>query len=100
MTTMDSGRETADGIAIADAAKAASVGHLVYTSVGGAERHTGIPHFESKPRVEEHIESIGIPAIFVRPPFFYENLVARPPAPEDGTVAVRLPLPDGIPCRW
>jgi hypothetical protein len=39
MTTMDSGRgtsgETADGIAIADAAKAASVGHLVYTSVGG-----------------------------------------------------------------
>jgi uncharacterized protein YbjT (DUF2867 family) len=49
MTTMLSGRgtagETADGVAIADAAKAASVEHLVYSSVGGAERHTGIPHF-------------------------------------------------------
>ena len=103
MTTMDSGRgtagETADGVAIADAAKAASVGHLVYTSVGGAERHTGIPHFESKRRVEEHIESIGIPATFVRPTFFYQNLLAQPPAPEDGTIVVRLPLPDGIPLQ-
>jgi uncharacterized protein YbjT (DUF2867 family) len=103
MTTMDSGRgtsgETADGIAIADAAKAASVGYLVYTSVGGAERHTGIPHFESKRRVEQHIESIGIPATFVRPTFFYENLVARPPAPEDGTITVRMPLADDIPLQ-
>ena len=103
MTTMDSGRgtagETADGIAIADAAKTASVEHLVYTSVGGAERHTGIPHFESKRRIEEHIESIGIPATFVRPTFFYENLVGRPPAPEDGTIVVRLPLADGIPLQ-
>jgi len=103
MTTMDSGRgtagETADGIAIADAAKTASVEHLVYTSVGGAERHTGIPHFESKRRIEEHIESIGIPATFVRPTFFYENLLARPPAPEDGTIVVRLPLADAIPLQ-
>ena len=41
---------------------AASVEHLVYSSVGGAERHTGIPHFDSKRRVEEHIESLDIPA--------------------------------------
>lgn len=103
MTTMDSGRgtsgETADGIAIADAAKAASVEHLVYTSVGGAERHTGVPHFESKRRVEEHIESIGIPATFIRPTFFYENLLGRPPTPEDGSIVVRLPLADGIPLQ-
>ncbi|WP_219065794.1 NmrA family NAD(P)-binding protein [Candidatus Mycobacterium methanotrophicum] len=56
MTTMMSGRgtagETADGIAIADAAKATSVQHLVYSSVAGADRHTGIPHFDSKRRVE------------------------------------------------
>ncbi|SRR5258705_3163189 len=103
MTTMNSARrtsgETADGIAVADAAQAASVEHLVYSSVGGAERNTGIPHFESKRRVEEHIESIGIPATFVRPTFFYENLIGRPPAPEDGTIVVRLPLPDGIPLQ-
>jgi uncharacterized protein YbjT (DUF2867 family) len=103
MTTMDSARgtsgETADGIAVADAAQAAFVQHLVYSSVGGAERNTGIPHFESKRRVEEHIESIGIPATFVRPAFFYENLVGQPPAPENGTIVVRLPLPDGIPLQ-
>jgi uncharacterized protein YbjT (DUF2867 family) len=103
MTTMNSSRgtagETADGIAIADAAQAASVEHLVYSSVGGAERNTGIPHFESKRRVEEHIESIGIPATFVRPAFFYENLIGQPPAPEDGKIVVRLPLPDGIPLQ-
>jgi uncharacterized protein YbjT (DUF2867 family) len=103
MTTMDSGRgtsgETADGIVIADAAQAASVEHLVYSSVGGAERHTGIPHFESKRRVEQHIESLSIPATFVRPTFFYENLLGRPPTPEDGSIVVTLPLADGIPLQ-
>lgn len=103
MTTMESGRgtsgETADGIAIADAAHAASVQHLVYSSVGGAERHTGVPHFESKRRVEQHIESIGLPATFVRPTFFYENLIRQPPAPENGTIVLRLPLADGIPLQ-
>jgi uncharacterized protein YbjT (DUF2867 family) len=103
MTTMASGRgtagETADGIAVADAAEAVSVEHLVYSSVGGAERHTGIPHFESKRRVEEHIETLNLDATFVRPTFFYENLLQQPPTPEDGTIVVRLPLADDIPLQ-
>jgi uncharacterized protein YbjT (DUF2867 family) len=103
MTTMASGRgtsgETADGIVIADAALAASVEHLVYSSVGGAERDTGIPHFESKRRVEEHIESLGLPATFVRPTFFYENLLRQPPTPEDGSIVIRMPLADGVPLQ-
>ena len=103
MTTMTSGRGTAgeinDGILIADAAKAAAVEHFVYSSVGGAERHTGIPHFESKRRVEEHIENLGLPSTFVRPTFFYDNLLSQSPAPEDGTIVVRLPMPDGVPLQ-
>jgi uncharacterized protein YbjT (DUF2867 family) len=103
MTTMESGRgtagETADGIVIADAAKDASVEHLVYSSVGGAERHTGIPHFESKRRVEEYIQSLGIPATFVRPTFFYENLLSQPPGPAGVPIVLRLPLADGIPLQ-
>jgi uncharacterized protein YbjT (DUF2867 family) len=103
MTTMTSGRgtvgETADGIAIADAAQAASVEHLVYSSVGGAERRTGIPHFESKRRVEEHIEKIGIPATFVRPTFFYENLLGQLPQSDAESIVVRLPVPDGVPLQ-
>jgi nucleoside-diphosphate-sugar epimerase len=42
------------GHAIADAAVAASVPRVVYSSVGGAERRTGIPHFDSKRDVEEY----------------------------------------------
>jgi len=37
--------ETRQGVAVADAAKAAGVKHLLYTSVASADRHTGIPHF-------------------------------------------------------
>jgi uncharacterized protein YbjT (DUF2867 family) len=39
--------ETRQGISAADAAKAAGV-HLVFTSVGSANRQTGVPHFDSK----------------------------------------------------
>lgn len=40
--------EIRQGKAVADAAKAASIQHFVYSSVGSAERKTGIPHFDSK----------------------------------------------------
>jgi uncharacterized protein YbjT (DUF2867 family) len=40
--------EMQQGKALADAAKAAGVQHFVYSSVGSAERNTGIPHFDSK----------------------------------------------------
>jgi uncharacterized protein YbjT (DUF2867 family) len=40
--------EVRQGKALADAAKAAGVQHFVYTSVVSADRHTGLPHFESK----------------------------------------------------
>jgi nucleoside-diphosphate-sugar epimerase len=39
--------ETRQGISAADAAEAAGV-HLVFTSVGSANRQTGVPHFDSK----------------------------------------------------
>ncbi|MEC5317701.1 NmrA/HSCARG family protein [Brenneria populi subsp. brevivirga] len=67
--------ETRRGIAVADAALAAGVEHLVYSSVGGANRRSRVPHFDSKWRVEEHISKIGIPATIARPVFFMENFV-------------------------
>ena len=66
-------RESRQGILVADAAKAAGVEHLVYTSVGSANRKTGIPHFESKWRIEEHIRAIGVPYSILRPVFFMQN---------------------------
>lgn len=84
--------ETEHGIAIADAAVSAGVPRLVYSSVGGAERHTGIPHFESKRRVEEYLESTPISVRLIRPAFFMDNLAGQEGAP-------RLPLPGGIPLQ-
>jgi uncharacterized protein YbjT (DUF2867 family) len=75
MTTPAGGTEaeTRQGIAGADAAKAAGV-HLVFTSVGSANRQTGVPHFDSKFAVEEHIARIGVRATILAPVFFMENL--------------------------
>jgi uncharacterized protein YbjT (DUF2867 family) len=71
-------KETPQGVAVAEAAAAAKVEHLVYSSVGGAERKTGIPHFDSKFAIEERIRALGIPHTILRPVFFMENLgVAR-----------------------
>ena len=92
--------ETRHGIAIADAAKAAGAPHLVYSSVGGADRKTGIPHFESKRRVEEHLESLQLPTTIIRPVFFMDNFARfAGPTEEDGVLVVRLPLPAGIPLQ-
>src|SRR5438132_5439 len=65
--------ETRQGISTADAAKAAGV-HLVFTSVANANRETGVPHFDSKYAVEEHIAKIGVRATILAPAFFMENL--------------------------
>ncbi|GEN12108.1 Uncharacterized conserved protein YbjT, contains NAD(P)-binding and DUF2867 domains [Myxococcus fulvus] len=64
--------EVRHGSNVADAAKAAGVEHLIYTSVGGAERNTGIGHFESKSRIEQHIRTLGVPATILRPNAFME----------------------------
>jgi uncharacterized protein YbjT (DUF2867 family) len=100
-TPLDGGtkRETTTGIAIADAAARTGVPHLVFSSVGGAERETGVPHFESKRRVEEHIEALGIHHTFLRPVLFMDNLSGFMTSVENGHVVVRMALPDGIPLQ-
>jgi uncharacterized protein YbjT (DUF2867 family) len=75
MTTPSGGTdvETRQGVAAADAAKAAGV-HLVFTSVGSADRRTGVPHFDSKYEVERHIAKVGVRATILAPVYFMENL--------------------------
>jgi uncharacterized protein YbjT (DUF2867 family) len=65
-------REVHQGKNVADSAKKAGVKHVVYSSVGGAERNTGIPHWESKWEIEKHIRSLGLPATVIRPVTFME----------------------------
>ena len=67
--------EIRQGKSVADAARAARVEHLVYTSVDGVELAAGVPHLESKWHVEEHIRAIGVRATILRPAAFMENFV-------------------------
>jgi uncharacterized protein YbjT (DUF2867 family) len=85
--------ESRHGIAAADAAKAARVSHLIYSSVADADRDTGIPHFDSKRKVEEHIEGLGIPYTIVAPVYFMDNLLAPWTLPQlkEGSLPMALP---------
>jgi uncharacterized protein YbjT (DUF2867 family) len=65
--------EMEQGIALADAASAAGVQHFVYSSAGGAERNSGLPHVESKWAIEQHIHQLGLAATVFRPVFFMDN---------------------------
>jgi uncharacterized protein YbjT (DUF2867 family) len=70
-------REEEQGKRLAQLARDAGVQHYVYASVGSAHRHTGIPHFENKARVEEIVRSLGFPSyVIYRPVFFMENLTS------------------------
>jgi len=91
--------EVGFGRSIGDAAREAAVPHVVYSSVGGAERHTGIPHFESKRRVEEHLTELGLPTTFIRPTFFMDNFASSGPQDEDGVLVLRSPLAPGVPLQ-
>lgn len=92
--------ETEAGLAIVDAAQAAGVPHLLFSSVGGAERETGIPHFESKRRVEEHLQSLPLRSTIVRPVFFMDNLTQfMTPREEDGVLVLRAPLAPEVPLQ-
>jgi len=68
-----SAKEIQQGVAVIEAAKRQGVSHFVYSSVGAADEETGIPHFESKAKVEEYLRSSGLQYTIVRPVFFMEN---------------------------
>ena len=79
--------EVRQGVTLADAAKAANVQHFVYSSVASAYADTGIPHFDSKWEVEEHIRAIRLPYTILRPAALMENWEAQRDQIEGGTLA-------------
>ncbi|MFF5413979.1 MULTISPECIES: NmrA/HSCARG family protein [Streptomyces] len=92
MTPAGLGGEVRQGRALARAAKAAGVGHVVYTSVGGAERESGVPHFDSKRGIERYLAGTRVPLTVLRPTFFMDNFAAHGPELVDGSLVVRLAL--------
>src|SRR2546426_9406071 len=66
-------KEVQQGTNAIEAAKAASVSHVVLASVASADDDTGIPHFESKAKVEQHLKASRVPHTITRPGAFMDN---------------------------
>ncbi|MGW6625076.1 NmrA/HSCARG family protein [Nocardia sp. NPDC055002] len=69
----DTTAETRHGVTLVDAAGAAHVGHIVFTSAAHADRATGIPHYDSKFAIEEHLRASGVPWTVIAPAAFMDN---------------------------
>ncbi len=108
LTMMTGPHVTLEGVAaeerrgkvVADIAKETGTGHLVYSSISGADRHTKIPHVESKGRIEEHIRSLDLPATVLRPVSFMENFTSyNRPVLAGGELVVNLALDPETPLQ-
>ncbi|MGC5662909.1 NmrA/HSCARG family protein [Micromonospora sp. WMMD723] len=85
------------GEVLVDAAVEAGVPHVVFNSVFGADRESGVPHHDSKHRIEEHLRTSGLRASMVRPTAFMENFASvMAPTLEHGEIVLRLPLPADV----
>ena len=95
MNTWEAGVEGEElqGKRLAEISKKAGVQHYVYSSVGSADRNTGIPHFDNKWRIEETVRSLDFPShTIIRPVFFMENFVSPwfKPSLDEGKLAVAM----------
>ncbi|MCG5460526.1 NmrA/HSCARG family protein [Micromonospora sp. MED01] len=69
----DLATEVRQGRALVDAAAAAGLSHLVLTTVAHADRDTGVPHYESKHLVEQHLRTSTVPWTVIAPAAFMDN---------------------------
>jgi uncharacterized protein YbjT (DUF2867 family) len=90
--------EVRQGMNLVDAARRAGVRHFVYSSVAGADRLTGIPHFDSKHEVEGYLRRSNLPYTIVGPTFFMENFTGPMfhEGLEAGVLAMALPPMRGL----
>ena len=82
--------EVQQGKNMADAANRLRLDFLVYSSVASADKNTGIPHFESKHEIENHVRNTGLRYAIFRPVFFMENLLQMKPSIEQGVFQMPL----------
>ena len=91
--------ESRQALAAVDAAKAAGVQHLIWSTLPNVEVISGgkldVPHFTDKAKVERIVSEAGFAYhTFVIAPFYYQNLVGAmaPQKQADGTAGWALPL--------
>ncbi|KAK9388728.1 hypothetical protein V1515DRAFT_597834 [Lipomyces mesembrius] len=97
--TMSRDTEYSQGKNVADAAKAAGVSHLIFSSLIHVTEATkgalpNVPHFDGKADIEKYIRAIGVPATFVLPGYFMSNLISLLKKKEDDGYQMVLPVSD------
>jgi uncharacterized protein YbjT (DUF2867 family) len=98
--------EIQQGKNVANAARQANVqhvvyGYVVYGSAGTGACNTGVPSWDSKIVIEDHVKSLGLPLTILRPMAFMELMTDAKFFPHMSTWQVMLalmgrgrPLPD------
>jgi len=67
-------KEIEAGLNVIQAAKeVGGIRHFIYSSVCCADKNTGLPHFDSKCQIEQHLVKSGLPYTILRPVYFMEN---------------------------
>jgi uncharacterized protein YbjT (DUF2867 family) len=69
--------EIRQGKNVADAARRAGIQQLIYGSAGTGVSGTGIPSWESKLVIEDHMKSLGLPLTVLRPMAFMELMTEK-----------------------
>jgi uncharacterized protein YbjT (DUF2867 family) len=81
----------------ASAAVDERVPHLVFSSVAGADQHTGVPHFDSKAIIETELAASGVPYSITAPTYFFDNALGGVDRIDAGILD--LPLPPDRPLQ-
>ncbi|MER6685570.1 NmrA/HSCARG family protein [Streptomyces olivaceoviridis] len=89
--------EVEQGRAILAAARDKRVPHLVFSSVAGADQDSGVPHFESKARIEAELTAGDVPYTILGPTYFFDNALGGAERVLEGVLD--LPLPPDRPLQ-
>jgi len=104
-------REIAEAAAMARAAKAAGVRHVIWSTLDDTRKFMRlddprmptlhgkykVPHFDGKGEADQAFREAGVPTTFLLTSFYWENFIyfgAGPKPAPDGTLALTMPMGD------
>ena len=105
----DTAREQAQARNMANAAKAAGLAHVVWSTLPDTREHMGadervptlqgtykVPHFDSKAEADRFFTEAGVPTTFLSTTFYFESFLEffSPKRGEDGKLVLALPMRD------
>lgn len=81
------------GKILLDVAKESNLEHIIYSSVGGADRYSKVDHFCYKKEIEEYLRKLGKPYTILRPAGYMDEF-ANPKSVKFITGLLKLYLPE------